>query len=166
VRHPERGRSRHCLWNPAPIPTLGNGVARPPARDGNALASDVGMGTVVIGDLRGGMRIVALIAAIAAVASPTASMSFGPFELRVSVEEKPGLVRLRMYVPEGVPESSVEVQIRGRNLVVHGRDRNGVLIRSREIPLSQVVRAAGVEADFAADGALIITLHAVLEGEP
>jgi hypothetical protein len=114
------------------------------------------------GDLRRRMRIVVL-ALIAAVAGPTWSMSFGPFELPVGVEEKPGLVRLRVHVPQDVPESSIEVEIRGRSLLVLGRDSHGLPLRSREITLSQDVSPAGVQADFSTDGDLIITLHAVAE---
>ena len=120
------------------------------------------MGTA--GDLRRGMRIISLLVLMAVVVGPTSSMSFGPFELPVGVEERPGLVRLRVHLPRDVPESSLEVEIRGRNVVVLGRNLNGMLLRSREIPLSQSVSPAGVEVEFATDGVLVITLHAVAEG--
>ena len=123
------------------------------------------MGTVgIAGGLRRGMRIVGVMAAIAAFAGSTSSMSFGPFELRVAVEESPGVVRLRVYVPQDVSDAAVDLEIRGRSVVVHARDRNGVSMRSREIPLSQTVSASDAEATFAPDGALIIVLHAVRDG--
>jgi hypothetical protein len=122
------------------------------------------MGTT--GDLRRGMRIIGVIAVIAALASPTSSRSFGPFELSVGVEERPGVVQLRLHVPPGVPESSIEVHIIGRDVVVHARDARGLLMRSRAIPLSQAVSSVAGEAEFAADGALVITLYAAGESGP
>jgi hypothetical protein len=123
------------------------------------------MGTVgIAGGLRRGMCIVGVIAAIVALAGPTSSTSLGPFELRVGVEESPGVVRLRVYVPRDVSDADVDLEIRGRSVVVHARDRNGLSMRSREIPLSQTVSASDAEATFAPDGALVIVLHAVRDG--
>ena len=116
------------------------------------------------GPIVAALRIISLSGLIAAVAGPTSSMSFGPFELPVAVEDRPGVVRLRMHVPQGVPQSSIEVEITGRNVVVHGRDRNGLPMRSREIPLSQPVSSAYADTELSPDGALVITLHVLDEG--
>ena len=117
-------------------------------------------------DLRRGTRIIGLLAVIAAIAGPTSSMSFGPFELPVGVEERPGLVRLRVHVPADVPDSSVEVEVRGRRLVVFCRNRDGLPMRSREIPVTQAVSAVDAEVDFTDDGTLIVTLRAARDGGP
>ena len=123
------------------------------------------MGAVgIVGGLRRGMRIVGSIAASVALAGATSSKPFKPFELPVGVEEGSGVVRLRVYLPRDVSDAAVDLEIRGRNVVVHARDRDGLSLRSREIPLSQGVSASNAEATFAPDGALIIILHVVPGG--
>ena len=125
------------------------------------------MGTFgTTGELRRGLCILGVIAVMLAVAGPTSSRSFGPFELPVGVEEQPGIVRLRVHVPPGAPESSIGVRITAHGVVVHCWDYGGLPMRSREIPLSQAVSLAGAEAEFSADGTLVITLHAVAGGGP
>jgi len=109
---------------------------------------------------------VAVLAAWIAISigSTAPATSSGPFELRVVVEDRPGLVRVHVLLPEGFPADSINVETGGKDLVVVGRDRNGVLVRSRPIRLSHPVSAKGAEARFEHDGSLTITLRVVDAG--
>ena len=111
------------------------------------------------------LRIVlGLFAWCTILVGPAGSTSFGPFELPVTVEEQPGLVRLYVLLPEAMAHTSINVVITERKVVVLGRYPGGLPLRSRPIHLSQTVSAEGVEMRFADDGSLVITLQAGGEG--
>jgi hypothetical protein len=90
-----------------------------------------------------------------------ASESIGTAELRVVVTERPGVVRLRVLLPEDVPAGSVEVQVTGRRIVVLAQDVAGRQRRSRSLRSAQAVVEDGAEADYEPDGSLIIRLRGV-----
>jgi HSP20 family molecular chaperone IbpA len=116
-------------------------------------------------DLGRSLRILlGLFAWLVIFAVPAASTSFGLFQLPVMVDERPGLVRLHVLLPEGMSETSIEVRIAERDVIVVGRYPSGVPIRSRPIRLSQTVSPEGIDVSYADDGSLTITLHAVTEG--
>ena len=117
-----------------------------------------------IRDHAGRRLMLALIVSIMVVAGRAGSTAFTPFELPVVVEESPGLVRLHVLLPEGMPAASIEVRVVERTVVVQGRYRNGLPMRSRPILLFRAVSAEGADAGFADDGSLTITLHTVAEG--
>lgn len=120
------------------------------------------MGTFALrADRRNPRRLVAALAAGVSicVSSAASARSPGPFELRVVVEESPGDVRVHVLLPEGFPAESINVETAGRELVVQGRDRDGVSMRSRPIRLSHRVRPDGAEVRFEPDGSLTITLR-------
>ena len=122
------------------------------------------MGAFRNGNLGRSLIVLGLLAWLLILAVRAGSTSFGPFELPVMVEERPGLVRLYVLLPKGMSETSIEVRISERNLVVVGRYPSGVPMRSRPIRLSQTVSPEGIDVRFADDGSLTITLHAVTEG--
>ena len=97
----------------------------------------------------------------AAVAGAT-----GSAELRVVVSEQPGLVRLRVLLPDDVPPGSVEVQVAERTVVVLGRGTDGTRRRSRRLQLFQPVVEEGARAEYEPDGWLTITLRARPEDVP
>jgi HSP20 family molecular chaperone IbpA len=106
--------------------------------------------------------VVGLVAWIGlSTGSAAPATSSGPFELRVVVEDRPGLVRVHVLLPEGFPAESINVETAGKDLVVLGRDRDGVSARSGPIRLSHPVSAEGAEARFERDGSLTITLRVV-----
>jgi len=113
------------------------------------------------GDRRNPRRLAAALTAWAGICvSPAVfATSPGPFELRVVVEESPADVRVHVLLPEGFPAESINVETAGHELVVQGRDRDGVSMRSRPIRLSHRVRPDGAEVRFEADGSLTITLR-------
>jgi HSP20 family molecular chaperone IbpA len=93
--------------------------------------------------------------------SPAPATSSGPFELRVVVEDRPGLVQVHVLLPEGFPTESISVETAGKDLVILSRNREGVSVRSRPIRLSHPVSAEGADARFERDGSLTITLRVV-----
>ena len=105
-----------------------------------------------------------MLAWLGILAGRAGSTTAGPFELPVMVEERTGLVRLHVLLPDGMSETSLEVSIAERSVVVLGRHPSGAAMRSRSIRLSQTVSPQGIDVQFADDGSLIITMHAVIEG--
>src|SRR6266403_4995670 len=80
-------------------------------------------------------------------------------ELPLLVTETPGMVRLRVLLPEDVPPGSVEVQLAGRNVVVIAQGSGGRRLRSRSLWLSKAAVEDGAQADYESDGSLTITLR-------
>jgi HSP20 family molecular chaperone IbpA len=102
-------------------------------------------------------------AAAASAAGPGAT---GSAELRVVVSEQPGVVRLRVLLPDDVPPGSVEVQLAGRSVIVLGQGIDGRRRRSRRLQLCQPVVEDSARAEYEPDGSLTITLRARPEDGP
>lgn len=79
--------------------------------------------------------------------------------LTVSVSETPDAVRLHIQALGDVEPGSVEVRFAGRKAVVLARDAEGRAIRSQPLRLAEPVVEEGSNADYDADGALVITLR-------
>ncbi|HXJ34037.1 MAG TPA: hypothetical protein VMS22_08345 [Candidatus Eisenbacteria bacterium] len=110
----------------------------------------------------------AVLAGHAAGSSTAAFASIGAPELSVEVTERPGIVRLRILLPDDVPAGTIEVQVAGRRVVVLGQAVAGEQRRSRSLRLSQTVVEEGAQAAFDSDGSLTVTLRgsAIGEGTP
>jgi len=85
-------------------------------------------------------------------------------ELPVLVSETPGMVRLRVLLPEDVPPGSVEVRLAGRKVVVLARGIDGRQLRSRSLRLADAPVEGGAQADYQPDGSLTITLQKARRG--
>ena len=79
--------------------------------------------------------------------------------LAASVSETPDAVQLRIQASGDVEPGSVEVRFAGRKAVVLARDAEGRAIRSQPLRLPAPVVEEGASADYAADGALVMTLR-------
>jgi HSP20 family molecular chaperone IbpA len=112
-------------------------------------------------DRRNARWFVVVVAAWIGLSTGSPATSSGPFELRVVVEDRPGLVQVHVLLPEGFPTESISVETAGKDLVILGRNREGVSVRSRPIRLSHPVSAEGADARFERDGSLTITLRVV-----
>jgi HSP20 family molecular chaperone IbpA len=104
--------------------------------------------------------LVACLALLAHAGEPTAADRGARDQsgLRVLVSETPETVRLRVLLPDDVPPGSVEVRLNGRKVIVLARTTGGRRLRSRSLQLSEEVVEEGAEADYEADGSLVITL--------
>ncbi len=87
------------------------------------------------------------------------SEASGGRELRVVVAEVPGVVRLRILLPEDAQPGSVDVRLTGRDVVVVAQGAGGRELRSRLLRLSQSVVGDGAQADYEPDGSLTVTLR-------
>jgi len=85
-------------------------------------------------------------------------------ELPLLVTETPGMVRLRVLLPEDVPPGSVEVRLAGRKVVVLARGIDGRQLRSRSLRLADAPFEGGAQADYEPDGSLTITLQKARRG--
>ena len=79
--------------------------------------------------------------------------------LAVSVSETPDAVRLRIQASGEIEPGSVEVRFAGRKAVVLARDAVGRAIRSQSLRLPAPVVEEGSDADYDADGTLVVTLR-------
>ncbi|HXJ34046.1 MAG TPA: hypothetical protein VMS22_08390 [Candidatus Eisenbacteria bacterium] len=114
-------------------------------------------------------RVVAFIAGLGFVMHAAADRAAAPkpsdeVALRVLVTEAPGIVRLRIMLPEDVPPGSVEVEIEGRSVVVLARRLDGRRLCSRRLRLSHAAVEAGAQADYEPDGSLTITFRTARPG--
>jgi hypothetical protein len=91
--------------------------------------------------------------------------SIGAIELPVVVSERPGVVRLRVLLPDDVPPGSIEVQVAGRSVVVLGQTVGGGQRRSRLLRVSQAVVEEGAQAALESDGSLTVILRGSAVGE-
>jgi hypothetical protein len=82
-----------------------------------------------------------------------------PVALAVAVDERPGVVRLRVALPDDVPPESVEIQVDGRDVMVLMEDVAGRPRHAQSLRLSRAVVVRDAEANYADDGLLTVTLR-------
>src|SRR5215831_15583080 len=103
--------------------------------------------------------LVVLAGAVSTAGAPAQTEGSLATVLPVETHESAESVRLRIRLPPEIEPDSVELELKGREVVVRARSSGGGDLRSGVIVLDEAPTEDGADAQLEDDGLLVVTLQ-------